>query len=309
MENYRNEYAIVGIDIGNLTTIVSCEDKELIYDSRVEKADELLKLGGTENLLLYANEEYLIGKGIFEKNKFKFRKENFLKLLYFGIAKITEADTIKLVTGIPAGQYASRKDELKKFIEENNSKNVEVIKDGERITRSIYIEEVMIVPESYGIKTMNVVNDIPRGQDTLIIDIGGGTTDIAKFDVDMKFMDGGSINNGLSDLYSEVRVSMEDALEYNIPLEEVKDYLDLKKEFKADKSILENGINKFYKKWLNEISNYYVLESHNLILAGGGSSKIYSHFKKSYPEALIVSDVKANSIGFKAIGEKKWQKI
>ena len=71
----------------------------------------------------------------------------------------------------------------------------------------------------------------------------------------------------------------------------------------------KNGINKFYKKWLNEINNYYVLESHNLILAGGGSSKVYNLFKKEFPEALIVSDVKANSIGFKAIGEKKWQKI
>ncbi len=309
MENYKNEYAIVGIDVGNLTTIVSCGEETLIYDSRIEKADELLKLGGIENLLRYSNEEFLIGKGIFEKNKFKFRKENFLKLLYFGIAKITDADTIKLVIGIPAGQYASRRDELKKLIEENNSKNVEIIKDGQKIVRSIYIEEVMIVPESYGIKTLSIINDIPHGQDTLIIDIGGGTTDIAKFDVDMRFLGGGSINNGLSDLYSEVRISMEDALEHNIPLEEVKDYLDLKKEFKADKTIIENGIIKFYKNWLNEISNYYILESHNLILAGGGSPKIYNHFKREYPEALIVSDVKANAIGFAAIGEKKWQKI
>lgn len=303
--NYKNEYSIVGIDIGNLTTVVSCNDSEIIFESRVEEATELTKLGGLDNLLVYANEEYLVGKGFFEKNRFKFRKDNFLKLLYFGISKITDSDIIKLVAGIPAGQYASRKDELKKFIEENNSKSIEIIKDGEKIRRSIYIEEVYIVPESYGIKALDIVDNLPK-KDTLIIDVGGGTTDFAKFDIDMKFMGGGSINNGLSDLYSDVRIFMEDALEYNIPLEEVKDYLDMKKEFEADKSIIENGINKFYKKWLNEISNYYVLESHNLILAGGGASKLYNHFKKEYPEVLIVSDIKANAVGFKAIGQKKF---
>lgn len=304
----ENNHVIVGIDIGNLTTIVSCEDRTIIFESRIEKADELLKLGGTGSLINYANEEYIVGKGIFEKDKYKFRKENFLKLLYFGIAKITDSDRVKLVTGIPAGNYSSRKDEMKAFIKENDSKIIEIYVDGEKVKRGIYIEEVMIVPEGYGIKNLDIVNELPIGRDTLIVDIGGGTTDWAEFDKDMRFLNGGSINNGLSDLYSKVRFCMEDALEYNIPLEQVKDYVDGNKEFQADKAIIENGISRFYREWINELKNYYELKRYNIILAGGGSSKVYNQFKKEYPETLIVSNIQANAVGFRAIGEKKWQK-
>lgn len=307
MENNNiKDYAVVGIDIGNLTSIASCDDSDMIFESRIEKADELMKLAGTSNLITYNNEEYIVGKGIFEKNKFKYKKENFLPLLYFGLSKITDFDKIKLVVGIPAGQFSQRRDEMKKFIEDNNSKIVEIYNnDGEKIRRSIYIEEIFIVPESYGIKTLNIVDELPQ-KDTLIIDIGGGTTDIAEFDSSMKFLNGGSINNGLSDMYSKVRLSMEDALEYNIPLEQVKDYVDGHKEFAADKEIIHSGINKFYKEWINELKNYYELKSYNIILAGGGSAKVYNNFKKEYPETLIVSDIKANAIGFKAIGQKKF---
>lgn len=304
----ENNHVIVGIDIGNLTTIVSCDDRTIVFESRIEKADELLKLGGTGSLINYANEEYIVGKGIFEKDKYKFRKENFLKLLYFGIAKITDSDRVKLVTGIPAGNYSSRKDEMKAFIKENDSKIIEIYVDGEKVKRSIYIEEVMIVPEGYGIKTLDIVNELPIGRDTLIVDIGGGTTDWAEFDKDMRFLNGGSINNGLSDLYSKVRFCMEDALEYNIPLEQVNDYVDGNKEFQADKAIIENGISRFYREWINELKNYYELKRYNIILAGGGSSKVYNQFKKEYPETLIVSNIQANAVGFRAIGEKKWQK-
>lgn len=308
MENLKN-VAVVGIDVGNLTTIVTCEEKTIIFESRVEIADELLKLGGTNEVISLGNEEYIIGQGSFEKDKYKYRKDNFIKLLFYGISKITDKDQIKLVTGIPAGQYATRKEEMKKVIEDNNSKIIEIYEDGQKTKRNIYIEEIVVVPESYGIKTLEIIKDLPTGKDTLIVDIGGGTTDIAEFGSGMKFQGGSSINKGLTDMYSKVRIHMEDALEYNIPLENVSSYVDGKKEFHADKEIIEHGILKFYKEWLNELKTYYEIKSYNVILAGGGSAKLYSNFRKEYPETLIVSDVRANAIGFKAIGKKMWQNI
>jgi len=297
-------FDVVGMDIGNITTIACCRDNSIVVESRIEKADELKKLGGTENILVVGGKEYLVGKGFFEQERFKFQKENFLKLLYFAIAKVTDLNNIKLVIGIPAGQYSSKKDELINLIRVNGLQTIEIYENGEKIKKEIAIQEVMVVPEGYGIKTMNIIDQLEKGKDTLVIDIGGITTDIAEFNFEMSFQGGESLNKGLSNLFLTGRNSIENALNSPIKIEDVRSYFD--GERTIEKSVLEEATQEFYKNWINELKSYYQLNQYNTVLVGGGASKLYSLFKNDYPSALKIDDIKVNAIGNLAIGEKQW---
>lgn len=296
---------IASIDVGNITTVGVSDDKNIVVESRLKEWSNLDELGANE-IIEFDGKKYVVEQGQFENNLIKHDKENFLPLMFYTIAKVTDEERIKLVIGIPAGQYNTRKDELKEFIKENNFRKIKIGKQ----TRQIYIEDVLVVPESYGLKANGVMAQCEKGLKTLVVDIGGGTTDIAEFNEQGNFIDGESIKYGLLDLYRNTRKVLGDK-PYNLDI----DLADAKKYFDGDLDLLSKDTS--YKKDImlqciktivNELRGLYPnLSNTNIILTGGGAEKVYPTFKKLYEQTIPVSDIKANAKGFYKIGVKAWQ--
>ena len=201
-----NNISICGADIGNITSIFMGDKNNdvLIIESRLEKYSTIKELGDNEIFEIDDN-KLIVNQGEFKNEHLKFKKDNFLNLLYYGISKVCKNNKIKLVLGIPAGQYNEYNQELKTLIKQNNIRKVTIGTGKDKITKTIYIEDVIIRPESYGIKNLKSVSKAQIEAKTLIVDIGGGTTDIAIFDEKNKFIGGESLDIGLLELYHNVR--------------------------------------------------------------------------------------------------------
>lgn len=295
--------AIVGLDIGNITTVAVSELREIILESRLSKATDINKLGA-EEIFTFEEVEYVANSGLFENNLIKHEKENFVTLMYYAISKATSSNKIQLFTGIPASQYNIKRKELEEFIKANSSKTIKV--DG--ITRTIEIDQVHVVPEGYNIKTLrDIVNKCIPGLKILAIDIGGGTTDIAEFDANWKFTGGESIRYGLLDLYREARRYINDTYNLNVSLEESKAYFDGKLDLINGDIAYKNAIMKeFIRNIVNELRGIYQnLSNTNLILAGGGGQKIEPTFTKLYNQTILAQGIGTTARGFYNIGVKK----
>lgn len=295
--------AIVGVDIGNITTVAVSEYRKIILESRLSKATDINRLGSNE-VFGFEETQYVANSGLFENNLVKHEKENFVALMYYAIAKTTNSNKIQLVTGIPASQYNTKRKELEEFIKANNCKTVEL--DG--IKRTIQIDQVYVVPEGYSLKTFqNIISQCRPGLKILAIDIGGGTTDIAEFDANWRFIGGESIRYGLLDLYREVRRYINDTYSLNISLEEAKQYFD------GDLSLINGDISykndimkEFIRNIINELRGIYQnLSNLNLILAGGGGQKIEATFTKLYNQTILAEGIDLTARGFYNIGVKK----
>lgn len=306
-----SNFSVCGVDIGNITSIFSGDitgSGELIIESRIEKYSNVKELGESE-IFEIDGEKWVVNQGRFKNEHLKFQKDNFIQLLYYGLAKTCEFDRVKLVVGIPAGQFNEFHKDLKKFIQDNNFRKITVGIGENEVTRNILIEDVIVRPESYGIKNLKVMNQCEAGVRTLIVDIGGGSTDIAIFDENMKFIDGESLEIGLLDLYKKIRRYI--GIKYcKISLEDAKKVFDgdMKMVNITDYKFKEEYLDEFMEEVINEFKGVFPDASAcNIILAGGGERFGYKYFKSEYPQTISVSDVKVNAKAFYMLGVAKWQ--
>ncbi|WP_415283784.1 rod shape-determining protein [Clostridium perfringens] len=302
---------ILGLDIGNITSICIGEDTEFIVESRIKDYEELNSFSTTD-IVEIDGRKMLFNEGYFENNIIKHEKENFLNLVYYTIAKTLEGtneSAVKIVIGVPAGQYNSEKDNLKKLINQNCCKTINI--NGEY--KTVTIEDVFIAPEGYGVK-IEALKNLDNKAKTLIVDIGGGTTDVAEFDENGRFIGGKSIKTGLLDLYKEVQEVLDIKYKLNVSLEDAKKYFDGELDVRNDNFEVETEYKKeillkLIKYLVNELRGYYPnLKQYNLVLSGGAAQRVYPAFKKLYPQTQAVTDIKANAKGFRKVGLAKWQK-
>ncbi|HAT4172340.1 ParM/StbA family protein [Clostridium perfringens] len=302
---------ILGLDIGNITSICIGEDTEFMVESRIKDYEELNSFSTTD-IVEIEGRKMLFNEGYFENNIIKHEKENFLNLVYYTIAKTLEGtneSAVKIVIGIPAGQYNSEKDNLKKLINQNCCKTINI--NGEY--KTVTIEDVFIAPEGYGVK-IEALKNLDNKAKTLIVDIGGGTTDVAEFDENGRFIGGKSIKTGLLDLYKEVQEVLDIKYKLNVSLEDAKKYFDGELDVRNDNFEVETEYKKeillkLIKYLVNELRGYYPnLKQYNLVLSGGAAQRVHPAFKKLYPQTQAVTDIKANAKGFRKVGLAKWQK-
>lgn len=299
---------IVGIDVGNLTTVAVSETKTFVCDSRVKKVESHLDDFNKNEKFTFEGEKYLADSGSFENDILKYTKENYLSLLYYSIAKVTNPDenNVEIVLCLPMSQFKTKKDSMMEYIKENNKKTI--VLDGKK--RTITISNVFIVPESYSLKTLKVVIDkLQKSCETYVIDIGGGTIDVSKFNGEMNLIDGKSIQLGLIHLYQTCREYINISYDINITLEEAKLIFNgekrlLNDEFKNKKDIVK----RFLIAVINELKTIDNLKISNICLTGGGANILYPTFSKLYPQTILLDDITLQCQGMYKIGEKVFNK-
>lgn len=302
----------VGIDIGNITTVASCGKNKIVFESRLGEMTEYDDFGKAKTIELL-NETYVIEKGEFENREIKHEKDNYLHLLTYAIGNVVKRNNvlINLVVGIPASQFNTpAKESLEKKLKANKVLICKI--DGKK--RILQIGEIFIVPEGYGVKAIGGFKECRKNAETIVVDIGGGTTDLAFFSPEGKFLRGDTIDIGLLYLYEKTAenlksLGLEKATKevgkryYDGELDYINKNGEIEKSYKADalKTFLKKLINQFRGKTVNP-------EQANIILCGGGAKKVANNFKKFYPRAIIIEGVTVNAEGNEKVGVVKWER-
>ncbi|MFW0906079.1 peptide transporter, partial [Clostridium perfringens] len=98
---------ILGLDIGNITSICVGDKEDFITESRLREFEELDDFSGND-IVEINDKKFIFNEGYFENNVVKHEKENFINLLYYTIAKTLDKENskendVKIVIGVPAG--------------------------------------------------------------------------------------------------------------------------------------------------------------------------------------------------------------
>ncbi|MGL5711433.1 MAG: ParM/StbA family protein [Paraclostridium sp.] len=303
----------VGIDIGNITTVAVSGKNKIVFESRLGEMTEYDILGKAKTIELL-NETYVVEKGEFENREIKHEKDNYLHLLTYAVGNVVKRNNvlINLIVGIPASQFNTpAKDSLEKKLKANRTLVCKI--DGKK--RILQIGEIFIVPEGYGVKAIGGFKDCRKNAETIVVDIGGGTTDLAFFSPEGNFIKGETIDVGLLYLYEKTAENLKTLGLQKATKELGKRYYDgeldflnastgeIEKKYKADALItfLRRLVNQFRGKTENP-------EQANIILCGGGAKKVANNFKKIYPRTIVIEGVTVNAEGNDKVGSIKWAK-
>lgn len=297
---------IVSIEIGNITTSVKSEEAATIFESRIMEAQDQHLLDSTRDVFEIENTKYITEMGSYENNTYKYEKNNFKNILHYGIAKVAKAGNVKLITSIPANQYNAFKDEMKNVIMNNNKITVII---GDEL-KNITIEEVAVLPEGYSIYKTTPKELLTAGAKTVIIDIGGGTTELILFDESGRFVDGDSINTGLLKLFDRLQLDIQAKSKKLISIEDVRKFVDGElKVIGLDNYIYTEIVNTFGYELLNLITGKlpFLMEC-NVIVVGGGAEKLKSVFQSKISHALFNTDVRSLCDSNYKVAVAKWRK-
>lgn len=270
---------ILGIDIGNRWTKVS---NGISFVSKVSSTSGLLK----SYPVTINNRTKFLEEGQFDTEIRKAYKENYLYLLKAAVQKSTLDKNIKAIVGLPLTQYKEDKQYLIN-----------------RILQSGILQDVDVLPE--GIMT------VPGDYEGIVIDIGGGTTDICLLQYEgnrRKALLPYSIPRGINSLESDFVNGLNSKFGLDLlPLD-------------ADR-IIKNGLyiygeqqyftldvyKEFIENLISRIRIDYSLKTNKVILVGGGASRLYNSFKKRVPQAEIINNsFFANAVAFEDYGRSIW---
>lgn len=300
---------IVSIEIGNITTNVMSDKVEetITFESRIKEAEDQHLIDNSREFFEMDNKKYLTQMGSYENNVYKYEKNNFKHLLHYGIGKVADSGNVKLITSIPANQFNAFKDEMRNVIMNNNKISVAI---GDGATKNITIEEVAILPEGYSIFKTTPKEYLIEGAKTIIIDIGGGTTELIVFDESGRFVHGDSINSGLLELLDRIQLDIQAKSKKLIPMEDVRKFID--GELKVI-GLNDYNYNEIVNSFGNELLNLvfgklpYIMQC-NVIVVGGGAEKLKNVISNKIQHALFNTDIQSLCKSNHKVAVAKWAK-
>lgn len=297
---------IVSLEIGNITTSVISEDLEYTFESRIMEAQDQHLLDDTREIFEVNNTKYMAEMGVFENNLYKYEKKNFVNMMKYAIGKAAKSGNVKVITSIPANQYNAFKDEMKNVIMSNNQ--ISIVVDNEE--KNITIEEVGVLPEGYSIYKTTPKELLVAGAKTLIIDVGGGTTELIFIDENGKFINGDSISVGLLELFNRIQSDIQSSSKKLLKIEDVRKFVDGElKVIGLDEYSFTNIVDKFAVELLNLIRGKASdIDQQNIIVVGGGAKILQKEFKKDLNQALFNTDVKSLCKSNYKVAIAKWKK-
>ena len=286
---------ILGIDVGNYSLKTS---ENINVKSLVTSEENIL---GSKIILEYDKQKFVIGEGNFETELNKSNKDNFLPLLFTGIALSTKETFNQVVCGLPINQYKSNKDKLEELIANNKMKAIKI--NGK--FREIIISDFKVYPEGIG-----AYYNLDNKEDVIIVDIGGRTTDIAYISGN-KHHSSNTVAVGTLNIYKQVADILNSNYSLDLDIQAV-DRITERGLLKVDNRDVDlrfiTGIlkNNFLK--IKEALDFnFPARTEKIILVGGGAKLFAKAFKKRYENCEIAEEaVFANALGFRKVGERLW---
>ena len=297
---------IISLEIGNITTSIMSENVDYTFESRIIEAQDHHLLDDTREIFEVDNNKFVVEMGVFENNIYKYEKKNFVNMMKYAIGKASKSGNVKVITSIPANQYNAFKDEMKNVIMSNNKISISI--NGEE--KNITIEEVGVLPEGYSIYKTTPKELLVKGAKTIVIDIGGGTTELIFIDENGKFVNGDSIPNGLLDLFDDVQLDIQSKSKKLLTREDIRKYIDGELAvIGLDDYDFTSIVDKFSIELLNLIRGKASdIDQCNVIVAGGGAKILKKEFKKDLTQALFNTDVKSLCKSNYKVAVAKWKK-
>lgn len=293
---------IIGVDLGNYSVKTS---KGINFLSKVNESNGLFD----EKVVVFDNKKLLIGEGEFETDFNKSMKKNTLPLLYTALAlSDDEEECFDVVLGLPIQQYKANKDEVIKYINDNNNKLIEV----NGVAREIYINDVQVVPEGasayYNLSYEN--KQLIGNKQLVIVDIGGRTTDVCLFK-DKKIKNYKTIPDGMLNIYNDIVTVVNELYSQNFVLEDgeevLKEGLFLDGEEK-DLMFVKQILKKHFDTIFKELQLNFNVAKGYVLLTGGGAGVFKTAFKNRLKNLIVSEDnVFDNVKGFKKVGDSLWQ--
>ena len=287
---------ILGLDVGNYGLKVN---SNINVKSLVTEHEKILKEGIT---LEMDGKRYIIGDGNFETELNKSNKENFLPLLFTGIALSSKDEFNQVVVGLPINQYRTNKSVIENLIFENKMK---VIKFNNEI-RKIVIADFKVYPEGIG-----AYYSLNTNEDVIIVDIGGRTTDIAYIENKRNSISS-TVATGTLNIYKSVADKLNSDYCLNLSI------LDAEKIIKRGKLLIDGSqvdlsfitdiLKENFMKIKEDLDFKFPARTEQIILVGGGTYLYQKAFMKRYKNCIAADNpIFANSIGFQKVGEKLWK--
>lgn len=285
---------ILGVDLGNWNVKTSEGD---IFPSRYTIIENIL--GATGDVLEYEGVKYYIKEGKLENNYDKANKETNIILFLYSLA-IQKDSYFKVVVGLPVLAYKNNKDTFRDKLLENKIYKLNLNDKA----KTIVIEDIIIFPEGAG-SYFNIKN---RAKNAVIIDIGGGTTNIVSFKNGM-LNKCTTIAKGMIELYNRIRDYLNSKYTLKLELEDIESIL--KEGLRVDGEEVNWGFmraitDNFTIELMNELRNFDI-RTYSVYLTGGGAKLLKAKLKSKISGLVLVEDyLFANAKGFKNVGDTKW---
>ena len=313
----------VGLDFGNRKTKGAKynEKGDLVLaniDNRIQATPSIDK--ENSRTIEYLGKTLIVGVGDLNNNIYKHTRDFIMEQTLVMLNELypnKHTLKVKIKTGIPADHYFNvsyvenfkEKFVTKKWIE---YKVTDVNNVNNMVTKRVYIDEVVVGAEGYS-AFMTVGSNVGIKQKILIVDVGGGTTDLCSFAYQYetqsyKPVDVLTIEKGVIDLTTEITNYMNDLESADISYDLI-DYLLRNNveavEYGGDQFIIKEYmhiIEPTVSKMINKITNKFgQLNGYYIIGIGGGYNTFNAIANKYIKSSVDVDDtVKfyANCIGY-----------
>lgn len=295
---------VLGVDMGNHNIKTNAK---ILFKSVYEEFDYKNELSN-DDILMYGDRKYVIGKGEFDNTKVKSQKKNtiplFLNALYKSLDGCEYAD-LKVVVGLPLSQHQDK--DIVKDIKDMYEKTFEFKYISNGLTKDILynVGKVYVFPECLG--AFYSLKEYMDGRDILLVDIGGGTINIALF-VDGEYEDSITLPFGTIDILREIaKMASKGKKGASFDEDDIIKYIKrgvIKWDGKVDNmEYVDEILNDFSDKIINEIKgNFPLYKAYEIMLSGGGVDLLKEKLETHITFRVVPDSIFANAEGFYNVG-------
>lgn len=292
---------ILGIDIGNYATKTN---KGIIFPSRLSIGHK--KLNANDTKVEFEDKKYTIGTGNLALGETRYDSVLYdLCLLNAVHQSLPDVETVStnVVVGLPPQYYESKiRDTLEKRLNDLETQKIKIDDKEIAITinkAAVFCESAIVFsnPEEY------------REKKTLVIDVGGGTTDISQFN-GLELVNYTTTKLGMLKLDEDIRPifnSHENANFNKDAIEEIigKDTVTIRGD-KKDIKYLEDIVRAHVTEICNTVNAGFDTD-YDIKIIGGGASKLIKYFKEQYKNAEVPENNRyINAKTYETIGKVLW---
>lgn len=263
--------------------------------------------------LNFNNKNYIIGEptGQYIVDADKFSTEEGKELLKItslaaiGLSYPEESVIdVNIVAGLPVAYYADQKADLEKLLKDLDGACIEINKIGKK--QVIKINKILILPQACGI----IIEKNKKNESSLVIDIGGGTWDVAQFD-GLKLVNKATYEKGMLVLNSAIAQNLNSKYYTTFEVSDIQNIIErgyfTVKGVKKGVAEIEDYLNNEVRKISSTIARDFDTTSiDNFYLIGGGAIQLKDYVKKQFPAIEVEENCQFTNVNsFAFMGELK----